>query len=1199
MRLKRLEVAGFKSFLEKTTLDFSVPLTGIVGPNGCGKSNVVDAIKWVTGELSFKELRGRSMEDLIFTGSDLRPPTGMAEVGLTLDNSDGSGPAQYKEYADISVLRRIFRDGTSEFFINKIPCRLRDIVDIFLDTGVGQSSYSIIEQGRVEMIVSSKPEDRREIIEEAAGITKYKHRKKAAVRKMEFTKQNLLRVTDIIGELKRQINSLERQARKAERFREYRDRARKLDVALSARSHTEIRRVLAENRKKEQDVADRFNAEQTEVLAYEAGIERRRLSLAQKETELEKQQHDRFGQATAIQQLEARIEGQNTEASQLRAMALDEKERSESLVNRRVEMEGEVSRISTLLTDLERESAEVQNELEETETQQRSLEDGARGLEMRISGYENQMLESVARVAEQKNQAVTREERTVELDRQLAVRLRELERANGELMQLEQAYAERQRAIGTVQQLRFNFEQEQGSLRKRMESMVARRTELETALAELDRTIEGQRSRLATLESFVRTYQAYGSGARAVMEWKEDAISGLLGELIHPQRGYERAVEAALSTRVECLVVDGHENALSMIERLKREGRGRGAFLPRTALRSSEGKAPPQGDGVIGWLKDYVHAEDSCRSAFDVLLGDVVLVQSLFQGLAIWNRGTALTFVTPDGDVVTREGVVIGGTWGEERGVLQLRREMEELRESLESSRASREKVEREFLRLRSDIQTANRELERVSQSLEQESRNVVTHEKDVERLEEARRRSRQSVEVIEEEIHKIRDEKGVIEGTSVTATLKMSEMDRAQAELKASLLEANQALSEARIRLNTHVELQTAARVRQAAIKERLEAHTREHHSLLKQIELSQSEAAALKQSSLEHDRRAVELRESSRQLSDERGQAVSVHQLLDEKIQGLRTAHDEELEQVREQEAKLKQSREQLTALHEGLSGIRMAAQEETLRLEHLESQVKERHGIVLREIVESEGYTPINEADIEASTSELAELRDKMAKMGDVNIAAIQEVDELQKRHEFLTLQKDDLEKTLGSLSSAIRKINSTTRQLFIDTFEAVDKKFQEVFPRLFRGGKARLVLLDPENILETGVDIVARPPGKRLQNMNLLSGGEKALTAIALLFAIFQHKAPPFCLLDEVDAPLDDANVRRYSDLVKEMGQTTQFILITHNKVSMEIVQNLYGITMEEPGVSRCVSVRIQPAQAVVAQPQTLVSSSAVA
>lgn len=1171
MQIKKLEVVGFKSFLEKTSFSFNVPITAVVGPNGCGKSNIVDAIKWVTGELSYKELRGRSMEDLIFAGSETRPPISMMEVTLTLDNRDQKGPSEFQEFSEIAVMRRIFRDGTSEFYINKVPCRLRDIIDLFLDTGIGQSSYSIIEQGKVGAIVSGRPDDRRLVIEEAAGITKFKHRKKAAQRKMEYTKQNLLRVTDVLTELKRQIGSLERQARAAERFRKARDEARTLDISLASRDFLELQDHLGKLQQSETAIGQQWTDEETEFTAREGFHERLRLEVLESEKALEEAQASLFTFSSAIASLEARMDGNRREMTQLEKTAELEHQRISLLTDRRTSFATEIEELRMQLTLLESERCNVESALAEAQGAFASVS-GDEGSELTDLERKNDaLMELIAREAESRNQFQTQTDRLAKTDEQIVSAREKVVQTQAQLRELETLYQKEKHSLGEAEALRSTLENDRDEVQRRLTSTTEEKRQRTETLEKLHRELEGNRSRFKALEEFTETYQGYRQGVQAVMKNRPNVL-GLLGERIQPTRGYERAVQAALSEWIECIVVDSTHDALEAVDFLKGERQGRGAFLPKELRATNTLTSSLDQPGIVGRLIEHVSAPADCREGLEYLLQDVLLVTDLSSAITLRKNGVPERMVTMAGDLLSREGIIVGGDGSDERGILEVRQEIAELQETISSAEGRRNELERSAHELTEQISSTEVRLTDLEEKLEQQGQMAFEHEKGSHRMEETVRHAREAFNVAESELGRLTNERLDIEQQlrSFRSTNENFAETKKTLENDVALLEQRQ--NEAR-------EALTTMKVRLASLCERQDAFQRESDSLTEQDRAATEEITRLEESVLSHRTDVETKRIEVEHLDVERRTTIDLHQAQQEVHREIRTSHDEKVVTVQAGDSELKKHRADRDQLSEKLNQVRLSIREETLRGEHVTDALFERHAIRLPEWVTTAEFVSMKEEEVAAARDELQSLREKMAKIGDVNLAAIEEVRQLRERFDFLATQKEDLEQSLESLSMAIRKINATTKERFIETFEAVNERFQNIFPRLFGGGRAKVILLEPENILETGVDIVAQPPGKKLQNMNLLSGGEKALTAIALLFAIFEYKAPPFCVLDEVDAPLDDVNVRRFTKMVQEMSTRTQFIMITHNKVTMEAAENLYGITMEEPGVSRTVSVQV--------------------
>ncbi|MCB0308264.1 MAG: chromosome segregation protein SMC [Bdellovibrionales bacterium] len=1182
MRIKNLNVVGFKSFLEKTSFSFDVPITSIVGPNGCGKSNVVDALKWVTGELSYKELRGKSMEDLIFAGSELRPPTSMMEVALTLENDRGLAPSQYNDFSEITVTRRIFRDGSSEFYINKTECRLKDILDLFLDTGIGMSSYSIIEQGRVGAIVSGRPEDRRLVIEEAAGITKFKNRKQAAQRKMDATRQNLLRVTDIILELKRQIGSLERQAQKAEKFKVMREEAKSLDLSLLSREYVLGREKLDELARQEQTVLQSTQSDESKFQEKDNQYETLKLELLEKEQALEKTQQALFEKKSGIQEIESHIHSDSREVEFLEKQISENSARVNSLEMNSKEWNEKQKTLTTELAqfkvDLSNLEALLTDGIKSHDISSLNLKEVEKELENEKSHY----LKVATDEATLSEQTQSYQNRMTELEQSIENIEIQIEKEKVTYAELENSVKTKKAVLTEVSQLKFNFESDETALTSSIEALKVEKQSLGVALSEVNQKLEGLRSRLNTLEEFIQNYQGYRKGVRVVMEQKasDASILALIGEVVHPERGYERAVQAALAELIECILVDQRKDASRMIQYLKDQKCGRGTFVPKVITFSSHEIDLRHLDGVKGWLTDFVRIDDDYASFVRGLLSSTLLVESLDHAISIWETGTHVNMVTPSGDRISEKGFISGGDWSEETGVLEIHNQADEIRSKVSEIERDKSDIEEKVEINQKALVLKEEDLKTIQGHLDRELKRSSEIEREIIRLEEEFKTSASKNSSLQQAFDKFMSEKGTLHTKLLEATESLGRLVEAKQISEEHQKEFLGQIHRVRETVTHQHQVATDMKVQKASLQERIDSFEREQENLAKRVEDAEVEIRTLLENIQVSRSSIVSKKASIDQFQQKKVELIEAFQILEQAFQEERSIYDVKLADLSMLEEALRELQKQKDSWTQEVNKVRMLLQEQRLRLEHLEVQTKERYEMDISEYIEKEDFVLLDEDGLERVSSLLVTLKEKMAKIGDVNLAAIGELEELRERFEFLTAQKDDLEKSLDDLVLAIKKINSTTKDMFVQTFDAVNTKFQNLFPHLFRGGKAKLVLTEPENILETGVEIVAQPPGKKLQNMNLLSGGEKALTAIALLFAIFEFKAPPVCVLDEVDAPLDDVNVGRFIEVVRSMSQKTQFIVITHNKNTMEVADNLYGVTMEEPGVSRIVSVRVQ-------------------
>jgi chromosome segregation protein len=1170
MQIKRIEIVGFKSFVDRVKLDFSEGISAVVGPNGCGKSNIVDAIRWAMGEQSAKKLRGLAMEDVIFGGSESRKPLGMAEVSMVFANDKGLGPPTVRDYPEIMVTRRLYRSGESEYLLNKTPCRLLDITELFMDTGVGARAYSIIEQGKIGMILNAKPEDRRFLIEEAAGISKFKSRKKAALRKIEATQQNLLRLRDIIGEVRRQLNTLNRQARKAERYREYREEYKQIEIRFAlGRLHVLQKEIAGEERISGEQARQREELE-SGVNRQELQLEEGRLSQATAEKDLQHGQERVFHLTGELQKTETRIE-------------FDEKERT-GLDRQKEQLAAETDELQRQLEESAREERDLLDSesslAAELERETRSLAEGEASLN-ELAGAEQDILAGLeqarrglfvvageltrldSRQEEIKRRGGTLEE-TIARKRQESILLREKqEECSRHLAQKENSLKDsRQRHEELLQELETARE-EILLLRRQLETN-------ETHLLERQEELSRSRSRLESLQALERNLEGYGGGVRTLLEepgWRERCC-GMVADLMEVSARHEQAVEMVLGDRLQALLVQRPEDAWEALDVLRHKG-GRSAFL-LPALIPEEPPAMSSATPLIELVSPRPGSEGLVAS----LLHGTYLVADLkpFVGDRI---PLGVTLVTSEGDIYCHRGLLQGGAGGSDgEGLLQKRREMKELSSAAEILENATEELRHRRQQLKQDFTDAEETLAVLGSALHGEELRIADGEKDLLRIREDANRLQERVEILNFEEEQLLEEQDNLfrENEEVATSRSQLEADRQKQEQAAGGLQ--QELEERRRLTETVRERVTALKVSLAGLKEREEGSRRN----LQRLRRFQGES---RERLLRIDARREEADGKQRELSAsiERSKAemeVLYHRREEEKsrFDGLRERYEDQTRRMESLEEDLKVLRRELTTVQEALANRQIKLRELQLELDHLRQSVLDRYRVDLLQVeIEEEHFDEVS------AEQRLAELQDQLDAMGEVNLTAIDEYRELEERWQFLNTQEQDLQASLEGLQEAIAKINRTTRKRFRETFFEVNARFQEVFPRLFQGGKAELSLTDEQDLLETGIEIIVQPPGKKLQNVGLLSGGEKALTAVALIFAIFLIKPSPFCLLDEVDAPLDDANINRFNDMVQEMSAKSQFIIVTHNKRTMGIADTLYGVTMEEPGVSKLVSVRM--------------------
>jgi len=1264
VRLKSLELHGFKSFVDRTVLQFKPGITGVVGPNGCGKSNVVDAMRWVMGEQAPRRLRGKGMEDVIFAGSEGRAPVGMAEVTLSFDNSDGSAPPAFAAWSEIQITRRLYRSGESEYLLNKTPSRLRDIQDFFRDTGIGTKGYTIVEQGKIAEIVSAKPEERRILIEEAAGIGKYKARRREAESKIASTEQNLLRVNDVLTEIRRQIGSIERQAKKAARYKRLRETLRVLELSLAADDRREIARDIAAAREALQQDRDGVTALETRLAERELGVREKRIELAECERILTQGSEALLALRGEIKECEGQIEYGRRERESLAALVEARRTELEELREQRAAHDRELAQQGEELRAVERAVESGAESLARAESEARQAKEAHEALQAERETSSAALVEVLTSIARAEDRLAAVADRRAELEARM--------RSADEVLELGQSEASR---VDREQQALEEGLRNLLADRDRMMAAVKRALETHeaavTAEREADRSLraareeaEGRRARLVSLREVLERRDDVADGTRHLLAQDEATRSrlglrGLVREFLEADREVERAVESALADRAEALVVDAREGALAGLEALRRERAGRAVFV------SAPG-APPEPAGFVPLgipLESRVRPRPGHEDLARALLAGVYLVDDLAEALRVYGHGRIpATFVTADGDLLTPDGVVRGGAGGESGHLARVRevRDLEQEVATLETRAASAEEAHESA---RHALAAATDELENLRNRHHTAALAVANHEKDLER-------TRERVKALgEAQEGRVSERSGLLaeleslaeEASRLSGTLERARHDRAERQrgLDALSLRLGSAgrevtrleavATERRVEHGGRAEQrdrlrQAQERARSALEVTRLEAVATErrveHGGRAEQRDrLRQAQERA--RSALEETRTWIGRREeeiaAAETRREELGRSIEeARARLDERLgeeESARAGHDEKREafervsaEVQEVEEGVRELRGEIQAKREALSQAEFGLRESELKLEHLDQSIREKWDVELAtweppaaepEPAAAEGVASADAGEAAAAPAEastaggaedddtdspddarearenaqlarapaeerrarLEEVRKKLQSLGDVNLGAIEEHEELKERFRFLSDQKQDLESTLASLRDAIARINRTSRKRFRETFEAVSKRFAENFPRLFRGGRASLSLTESEDVLEAGIDIMAMPPGKRLQNVNLLSGGEKTLTAIALLVAVFQVRPSPFFLLDEVDAALDDANVGRFNEIVTELATSSQFVLITHNKRTIEVSDVLYGVTMERKGVSKLVAVEM--------------------
>ena len=1198
MHIKKLEIAGFKSFVDRTVIHFDHDVIGVVGPNGCGKSNIVDAIRWCLGEQSAKHLRGRAMEDVIFNGSESRGPAGLSEVTITFDNTNpdyaASLPIEFRDYPEIAITRRLFRDGTSEYLINKTQVRLRDVTELFLGTGVGTKAYSIVEQGRIGQIVSARPEDRRLFLEEAAGITKYRQRRKQAERKMELTRQNLERVSDIVSEIDRTRASLKRQVAKAERFIEYR---RELDdLVLHDASHR-LLELLVVNRV-EREARDELGAQtaglRDRLRDADGSIEEVRRESALAEARTDEASRQAFDADNNVSGLHAELDRLRDRLTHL-GTRLDSGRNELGTIEVRVaELEGEREELAERMAGLDSdERSREADALAETEAlsalqgeearasegvldlrkQSGSLGAQSAALEARLDGIAQRVADAGAR-----RERLTREREAVDAERATTTARRAaLEHGLAEL-------AEGKRVSETERQ---SLEAELGSLR-------GRQLETERALDAIKNEVSVKQNRRRALEDLHRRLEGVGAGAKALISRKDPRVLGMVADRLEVPEELTLAVAGLLGARLQAVVVSDREAGLELLAELRTQKRGRADVVPaRPSYRAGSLSPADRDPRALARLCDRLGFAEADEPLVRALLGDALLASTADDAVAIAAAHPGTTVVALDGTVARPDSTVSGGSGdGVASAMLEQKRELTQLASDLERLEPEAARLTAELAQLRARNAEVATSLDRARREAHQGELAQVTTEKDLARASSEIVRAESRLATIDGELADLEKTVASVNVGEAEATQQLEAVRIERERLERELERAEETYAEWRERVAAQSTLVTERRVRLAQVKEQLEAARTAHARVETSLEELTTRRGRL---NVELDEAAQNYGETAARIlvgRETRVDALARAKEAHAALETARVALDQNRQALNAQEAELKTLRDELDELDGRARKHEMAVQRIELEREHLLTNVRERfRGLDLNRVVGDYHARPAPDPEHRRRIEELTQLIDRM---GPVNLDARAEHDDAEKRFKDLNDQKVDIERALEELDRAIRHMNRESRKRFKETFDEVNMLFKKSFTKLFRGGKAELVLTDPEDLLGTGVEIVAMPPGKKLGNIDLMSGGEKALTAVSLIFAILQHRPSPFCVLDEVDAPLDEANVTRYNEMVRSMTSQSQFIQITHIKSTMQSVDVLYGVTMGEPGVSRIVSVRVN--ESAVSRSDSIVARS---
>lgn len=1179
MYLKSIEIHGFKSFANKIVFQFHNGITGIVGPNGSGKSNVADAVRWVLGEQRIKQLRGASMQDVIFSGTETRKPLSYAYVAITLDNSDHQLAIDYDE---VTVARRIYRSGESEYLINGTPCRLKDVNELFYDTGIGKEGYSIIGQGQIDKILSGKPEERRELFDEAAGIVKFKRRKAAAQTKLENEKQNLVRVNDILSELEKQVGPLEKQSEVAKVYLRKKEELKSLDINVFLLENKRLREQLA-------SAEEKYNLASTELgetgEKYE-GIKEEYERIQQEIESLDTAIEAAREQLTDTGLMRGKLEGEiNVLKEQINSAHGSENH----LNNRKAALEEEIA-------GKEQEKQDILTDKKDTDTQVQEIAEAAAKAKADLEAIQNKITELNNNIEAGKNtiigelnQRATIKSKMGRFDtmmEQINIRKAEL---NSRLLRAKSDEAAREE---TVKKLEETFETVTEELRQMTEQEAASELELgnirenltglDAKLRETQTRFHQEQSKLEALTNITERYDGYGGSVKKVMEQKEKekGIIGVVADIIQVEAKYETAIETALGGNIQNIVTDNEETAKHMIGFLKQNRLGRATFLPLTSITKPQEFKNPEAlkeKGVIGMADELVGTEKEYRNVAKAMLGRIVVVDNVDNAVKIARKfDYGIRMVTLEGELLVPGGAISGGAFKNNSNLLGRRREMDELEKKVkklsEDITTYNQKIEdtkSKRNKLRMDLEALKTEMQR--KSIEQNTARLNISQAR-ERMEEEAE-SAQSLKLEEQEIEtrifEIRSGKeSITQELAASEELEKTTQEQIlgfQKELESCRLEESEASAHAG-EWEVKVEKMRQALDYKQANVDRIGGELERAQAELNEI------LEALTENAQEVERKKNNILEIEKTIA-------ASHENQDASRKKL----DEDLAKKEELSAKQKdffRSREEMSERMNALDKEVYRLGEQKKKLEDgIEGQINYMWDEYEITLSDAAGLRNEEMNDLPAMKREISGLKDEIRKLGNVNVNAIEDYKNLMERYTFMKTQHDDLVEAEKTLEGIIEELDTAMRKQFTEKFAEISREFDKVFKELFGGGKGTLELMEDEDILEAGIRIIAQPPGKKLQNMMQLSGGEKALSAISLLFAIQNLKPSPFCLLDEIEAALDDSNVGRFAKYLHKLTKNTQFIVITHRRGTMEQVDRLYGITMQEKGVSTLVSVNL--------------------
>ena len=1181
MYLKRLELQGFKSFADKTVLEFMPGITAVIGPNGSGKSNISDSIRWVLGEQSMKSLRGTKSLDIIFAGTQNRKSLGFAEASLVFDNTDGALPI---EYTEVTVTRKIYRSGETGYYINKVPCRLKDVLELFMDTGIGKDGYSIIGQGKIDEILSNKSEDRRHIFEEAAGIVKFRTRKAESEKKLEHTKLNLLRINDILAEIEANIEPLKVQSEKAKKYLSLREELKSIEIGLFLYNIEKYKTSLEEIVKDEEIYTTQCGEEEEKLEKIKQLKEALKEEVDRITNQIEEMSNIGFESQKEIEMLNSDINVANTRINNNEENRQRYEKEIEELEIRKKELEDEIKLKEEKRDNLKQNREKYEKELEEKEKALEEITKKLSSKELEIEGYKKQVEENTDKKYELQSK---RQEQDINVEndekRQRQIKS-EISNYISELDSTRMAKEEISKGFYEIDSKRNNILKSLEEINVKKQSSDQKIKAYNTQINQLENEMRIKESRLRFLVETEKEKEGYVKSVKSLLKDCENVkelgkgMHGVLANIIDVPEQYQTAIEMSLGMSLQNIVTDTEQDAKRLVEHLRKNNLGRASFLPIASVRGKKlDKIKGKENGVIGIASDLIKFDKKYEQIIVSLLGRTVIVDNMDTAIKVAKQnGYTFRIMTLDGDMINPSGAITGGSVAKKTvNILGRGKEIEKLQKEIKDIKQKIEKIKQEKQEFENSIEdtiematSLEKELQEIDITYATEKQKVVAIDENIEKLEKRLQKLKDEGQQLEEQKEEAKNTKQEIEKKIEELSSQNEELTKVITEF-AELNKDNQKYVDDLNFDITNLKISVSSfDESEASIEEMKERINMDIENTLKSIENKKLQIEQIKSDNFNLQETIKETKQKIENIKEEVKNSGS-------KIEELKNDRQDKNKKLSDQENEITEKFKVIEDLKSQIVKIDVKKTKLEEDIQSIINKMWEEYELTPNNITE-EYKKPENVA---MTQKKVNNLRSDIRNLGSINIDSIEEYKNTKERYDFMCEQRVDLENTMAKLRKMIQEMTTTMKQQFKEQFELINKNFAEVFKELFGGGNASLKLEDEENILDCGIEITVQPPGKKLQNMMLLSGGEKAFTAIALLFAILKINPAPFCVLDEIEAALDDVNVYRFAEYLKKFSKDTQFLVITHRKGTMEAADTVYGVTMEESGISKLLSMKL--------------------